>query len=327
MKSNSKSGAASTLKKIVSIKEFTVIAITVILIVFASFASTSFLSSANIKATAIGVCINGIVAIAMAICLISGNFDLSVGSILGLSSIVCVLAANSGMNIWVAAVVGIIVGGVCGLINGILIGYVGLNGFIITLAMMQMARGLVNVLTNGGSVGLNDGTGVDAFRVLGSGSIGEIPVIVIIFLICIIVSDILIRKLGVARNLFFVGSNRKTAALSGINVKFVTCLVFTLSGIICGFAGILNASRFGMATQSTGNGIEMTIISGAVVGGVSMAGGKGSVIGAALGIVMMTIISNILVILNVSIHWQDFITGLLLVMAVAFDFFSNKRSS
>jgi ribose transport system permease protein len=318
-------GFKDMLHKIREVKEFTPLVILLVIFVLSSILSPVFLTSANLRTTAIGFSTNGIVAIAVAICLISGGFDLSVGSVLGLSSIICVLLINGGVNVWLASLIALVISMLCGLVNGYLIGYIGLNGFIMTLGMQQMARGLVFVLTNGGSVGLNDAPGLDVFRFFGAGNIGNFPVIVVVFIVCVAVSDILVRRAGFARNLFFVGSNAKTAMLSGINTKKIQMLVYTLSGLISGAAGILSTGRFGMATSSTGNGIEMTILSGAVIGGVSLTGGKGTVLGAVLGVIMMSLISNVLVIMNVSVHWQSFITGAILIFAILFDALSNRK--
>ena len=308
-----------------SMKEASIIVILIALIIFASIVSPAFVTATNLRTTAIGFACNGIIAIGMTLALISGGFDLSVGSVLGLSAIVVVKLINSGCNIFLACVVGILVGLICGFINGFLIGYVKLNAFITTLGMQQMARGLVYVLTDGGSVGLDKKPGVERFRAVGSGSVGVIPTLVIVFLVCAVLGDILVRRSGIARNVFFVGSNEKTAMLSGINTRKVKTVVYTICGAVSGFAGVLTASRFGTATSSTGNGVEMAVISGAVIGGVSLVGGKGTVAGAILGVVMMSIISNILVILNVSVHWQDFITGAILILAILFDALSNRK--
>ncbi|MDD2960232.1 MAG: ABC transporter permease [Lachnospiraceae bacterium] len=317
----------SVWKKIRSMKEFSVLAILLALIVFISVMSPAFLTVTNLRTTAIGFSCNAIIAIAMTLALVSGGFDLAVGSVLGLSAVSVVVMTNSGVSIWLACIAGILVGILCGAINGLLIGYLNLNAFITTLGMQQMARGIVYVLTNGGSIGLQDAAGVEAFRYVGSGSIGSIPVLVIVCLVLVIIGDILVRRSGAARNVFFVGSNEKTAMLSGIDTKMVKTMVYVLTGALSGLAGVLTASRFGTATSSTGSGVEMTVISAAVIGGVSLSGGKGTVAGAVLGVVMMSVISNILVILNVSVHWQNFITGAILILAIIFDVLSNRKKN
>ena len=321
------SGQPSLWKRIRSMKEFSVLVILIALIVFISIMSPAFLTVTNLRTTAIGFSCNAIIAIAMTLALVSGGFDLSVGSVLGLSAVCVVVLTNNGISIWLACLVGILAGVFCGTVNGLRIGYMDLNAFITTLGMQQMARGIVYVLTNGGSIGLQDAPGVKAFRVVGSGSIGNVPVLVIVCLVLVIIGDILVRRSGVARNVFFVGSNEKTSMLSGINTRLVKTLVYVLTGALAGLAGVLTASRFGTATSSTGSGVEMTVISAAVIGGVSLSGGKGTVAGAVLGVIMMSVISNILVILNVSVHWQNFITGAILILAIIFDALSNRKKN
>ncbi len=314
-------------KRIRSMKEFSVLVILLALVVFISIMSPAFLTVTNLRTTAIGFSCNAIIAIAMTLALVSGGFDLSVGSVLGLSSVCVVVLSNSGVNIWLACIVGILAGVFCGAVNGLLIGYLNLNAFITTLGMQQMARGIVYVLTNGGSIGLKDAPGVEAFRFIGSGSFGSVPTLVVVCLILVVIGDVMVRRSGAARNVFFVGSNEKTAMLSGINTRMVKTMVYVLTGTLSGLAGVLTASRFGTATSSTGDGVEMTVISAAVIGGVSLSGGKGTVAGAVLGVIMMSVISNILVILSVSVHWQNFITGAILILAIIFDVLSNRKKN
>ena len=301
----------SAWKKIRSMKEFSVLVILLVLVLFISVLSPAFLTVTNLRTTAIGFSCNAIIAIAMTLALVSGGFDLSVGSVLGLSAVCVVVLTNNGWSVWMACIVGILVGIFCGGINGLLIGYMNLNAFITTLGMQQMARGIVYVLTNGGSIGLQDAPGVKAFRVIGSGSIGKFPVLFLVCLILVIIGDIFVRR----------------SMLSGINTKLVKTMVYVLTGALSGLAGVLTASRFGTATSSTGSGVEMTVISAAVIGGVSLTGGKGTVAGAVLGVVLMSVISNILVILNVSVHWQNFITGAILILAIIFDALSNRKKN
>lgn len=317
----------SVWKRIRSMKEFSVLVILLALVVFISIMSPAFLTVTNLRTTAIGFSCNAIIAIAMTLALVSGGFDLSVGSVLGLSSVCVVVLSNYGLNIWLACIAGIVAGVFCGAVNGLLIGYLNLNAFITTLGMQQMARGIVYVLTNGGSIGLQDAPGVEAFRFIGSGSFGSVPTLVVVCLILVVIGDVMVRRSGAARNVFFVGSNEKTAMLSGINTRMVKTMVYVLTGTLSGLAGVLTASRFGTATSSTGDGVEMTVISAAVIGGVSLSGGKGTVAGAVLGVIMMSVISNILVILSVSVHWQNFITGAILILAIIFDVLSNRKKN
>lgn len=308
-----------------SFKESTVILIIILLCAVISFSSPIFLSVDNLKTTAIGLASDGIISIGMTLALISGGFDLSVGSVMGLSAVLTSMFAGMGLNIWLAALIAVVVSLLIGLVNGIFIGKIGLNPFITTLGMMSVARGLVYVLTEGTSLSIGD---VDqTFRSLGSGSILGIPVIVIIFIILAILGDFMVRKSSPAMKVFYVGSNEKAAILSGINTGKVKLYVYLFAALMASLAGILSLSRFGVATANMGSGAEMRVISAAVIGGASLSGGEGSVFGTVLGVLLLNIINNALVLFNVSVHWQNLIAGTILILAVTIDLLSHKRKS
>ena len=212
-----------------------------------------------------------------------------------------------------------------GLINGFLIGYVGLNPFITTLGVQQIARGAVFVITGGSSISLASGRGVDAFKSIGSSEIIGIPVIVLIFIILVVIGDFLAKRSSSAMKVFYIGSNDKAAILSGINMRRVKMMVYVLTAALSAVAGILNAARFTVATSNTGSGAEMTVISAAVIGGASLSGGKGTILGAVLGVVMLSIINNALVLFNVDVNWQSLISGVILIMAILIDVLGHKR--
>jgi Ribose/xylose/arabinose/galactoside ABC-type transport systems, permease components len=306
-------------------KESTVILIIILLCAVISFSAPIFLSVDNLKTTAIGLASDGIISIGMTLALISGGFDLSVGSVMGLSAVLTALFAGMGLNIWLSALLAVGVSLLIGLINGIFIGKIGLNPFITTLGMMSIARGLIYVLTQGTSLSIND-TDL-SFRSLGSGSLFGIPVIVIIFIILAILGDFMVRKSSPAMKVFYVGSNEKAAILSGINTGKVKLYVYLFAALMASIAGILSLSRFGVATANMGNGAEMRVISAAVIGGASLSGGEGSVFGTVLGVLLLNIINNALVLFNVSVHWQNLIAGTILILAVTVDLLSHKRKS
>ncbi len=324
MSSNVK-GSAGFWKKAKSHKEMTVILIIVVLAVVLSIAKPVFLTGENLKTTLIGMACDGIIAIGMTLALISGGFDLSVGSVMGLSAVAAAtLATAAGLNIWVAAIVALIIAVGIGLANGLLIGKVGLNPFITTLGMMSIARGLVFVMTDGSSVSINTLSDT-SFRVIGSGTIGGFPVIVIIFLALVVFGQFMVSKSSAVMKVFYVGSNEKAAKLSGINVSKVKTLVYMVTGLLAGVAGILALSRFGVATASLGDGVELSVISAGVIGGASLSGGEGSVVGSVLGVLLLSLISNALILFNVSVNWQDLISGLILILAVTIDLMSHKK--
>lgn len=324
MSTKTHSSIGQLFHRLKNFKEFTITVIIIILVIGIAVNSPIFLSGANIRTTAIGLSCYGIVAIGMTIALISGGFDLSVGSVMGLSAVLTVMLANEGVNVWLAGLAAMVVCLLIGGLNGVLIGKCGLNAFITTLGIQQIARGAVFVMTKGGSMRFRPGGDIDVFQVIGKGSLFGIPIIVIIFLVLAIVGDFLVKRTSAAMKVFYIGSNEKAAILSGINTKRVKIVVYILTAGLSAFAGVLTAARFGVATSNTGSGTEMIVISAAVIGGASLSGGKGTILGAVLGVVMLNIINNALVLFNVSVYWQSFISGVILICAILIDQISNR---
>ncbi len=311
--------------RLLDIRETMVLLIIIIISVLLSLASPFFLTADNLRTTAIGLSADGIIVIGMTIALISGGFDLSVGSMVGLSGAIVAAMFVSGINIWMGVIVAIVICGALGLVSGLFIGKVGINPFIITLAMMSIARGCAYVITSGSPISLKNAP--ESFLSLGRGEVLGIPVMVIIFIAFVVVGDILLRKSSPLRKVFYTGSNEKAAILSGINTKRVKVLVYFSSALLAAFAGVLSLARFGVATPTSGDGTEMRVISAAIIGGTSLNGGEGSVFGAVLGIILLNIISNALVLLKISVYWQELISGLILLLAVTIDFINHKRKA
>lgn len=307
-----------------SYKETTVTLVTFLLIVLVSIFSPVFLTADNIKTTAIGLSCDGIIAIGMTLALISGGFDLSVGSVMGLAAVVSATLFNSGMNIWLAVLLAV---GLCtfvGFLNGVLIGKVGINPFITTLAMMEIARGAIYIITSGTPISVTGAS--QSFDFIGNGDLAGIPMIVLIFLILVVIGHLFVCRSTAAMDVFYVGSNEKAAKLSGINTGNVKLFVYTFSAFVASLAGILSLARFAVATADMGNGSEMRVISAAVIGGASLSGGEGSVIGSVLGVIMLNIINNALVLFNVSVNWQNLIAGVILLLAVTVDVVGHRQS-
>jgi len=311
--------------KVKGFKELTVLLIVILLCVIISIAEPVFLSIDNIKTTAIGLASDGIIAIGMTVALISGGFDLSVGSIMGLSAVFTATFVSMGMDIWFAVAISLLLCLMIGALNGTLIGKVGLNPFITTLGMMTIARGAVYVLTQGRALSIGDNAA--SFRFLGNGTIIGIPVIIMIFIVLTIIGDFIVKKSSPSMKVFYVGSNEKAAILSGINTGKVKLVVYIATAFMASIAGLLSLARFGVATANMGSGSEMRVISAAVIGGASLSGGEGSVLGTVLGVLMLNIINNALVLFNVSVHWQNLIAGTILIIAVTIDVLSHKKKT
>lgn len=316
-------GKKSFFGKLRDFREGTLILIILVLCVLLWILSPSFLTASNLKSVAVGFSIDAIVVVGMALVIISGGIDLSVGSVLALSAVVIASLYANGTPLIFAVFAGIGTSAVCGLFNAFFIGIQKMAPFIVSLAMMSIARGMCYIITQGRSISLT-GMLPAGFKSLGSGHILGIPIIVIILVIVIVISDILFRKSPILRQVFYTGSNDKAATYSGVNVTKVRFGVYLACSLLCGFAGMLMFSRFSYASASAGGGMELTMIAGCVIGGVSMEGGEGTVLGSVLGIILLALITNGLVLLNISVYWQTFISGIILILAVWLDYSRNK---
>ena len=311
------------IKKLLGFRESTLFFILLVVGIIMSFLSPYFLTAGNIKTTILSFAINGIVAIGMSIVLISGGIDLSVGSVMAFTGAITGAIFQVGGNIWIASLIGIIISMLIGSVNMFFITKIGLSPFITTLAMTGIARGVTYVVTKGLPLSLYSMP--NNFKFLGSGNIGPIPFVIILFVLLIIVSDFMVRKSTIFRKVFYVGSNSKAAKFSGIRVNRTIAFVYILSSLLAGIAGILQIARFATATPSSSIGVEMQAISACVIGGASLAGGEGSILGSVFGIALLSVISSSLVLLNISVYWQELISGVILLLAVSIDYITHKK--
>jgi len=288
--------------------------------IFLSLYTESFTRTGNLRALLLGLSSIAIIATGMTVALVSGGFDLSVGSVFALGGVVGALVARGGADPLMALLAGVLTGTLVGLINGLIITKVGINPLITTLGMMGVARGATFVITQGSPVG-----GLpETFRAIGQGSTLGIPNPVLIALIVIIVMDFLMRRAAIMRNVYYVGGNENAARLSGIPVDRLKIGVYMLSGTFAAFAGVISVSRFAVASPSEGLGFELMAISAAVIGGASLAGGQGTVFGALLGVLLVSLANNGMVLLRVPVYWQQLVSGLILLLAVGFDTITQR---
>jgi ribose transport system permease protein len=313
-------------KMVAEFREINLIVIILVLGVVLSFASPAFLTAMNLRSVGIGFATNCIVVIGMALVIIGGGIDLSVGSVLCLSCAFSGYLVYNGVPMVWASLAGIVSSILCGVFCGFLISYHNMPPFIVSMSMMSIARGIAYILTTGTSISLI-GKLPAGFKFIGSGSIGPAPFIVVICIIMGLIADVLFRKLPLLRLVYYVGSNEKAAAFSGIKVKKVKLYVYIISALLSGLAGQLFLSRFSYATPVAGNGLELIMIAGCVIGGVSMEGGEGTVLGSILGVVMLSLINNALILLNISVYWQQFVSGCILITAVWLDYYRVRRAN
>ncbi len=267
---------------------------------------------------------NLLLACGMTMVIILGGIDLSVGSIIALSGVLAAgCVSRYGMSIPAAFAVGIVIGIVFGLFNGFVISKTTIPPFIVTLATMNIARGLAGVYTGGSPVRVVS----KEWQWIGAGYVSGIPVPVIIMVIVFILSVFILNRTKMGRYIYAVGGNPLAARFSGIDVSQVKFVVYTYSGIMAGIAGIILASRMYSGQPTAGEGAEMDAIAAVVVGGTSMAGGSGKLSGTLIGALIIGILNNGLNLMNVNSFWQTVVKGVVILLAVMIDFFRNKNKA
>ena len=307
----------SVFSRLTQIRELTIALVIVLLMIILSLVSPTFLTADNLITTVLGIVMMGIISVGMTIALVSGGFDLSVGSVMSMSGVLAGMLALNGMNIWLAALIALIASFLSGMITGLFIGKVKINPFIMTLGMQGVIQGVAYVITQGAPLSV---TGMaPSFLFLGQGSILGIPTLIWIMLIIVLIGDYLMRHAVVARKVYYLGSNENAAFLSGIAVSQVKTWIYIMTALLAGLAGILTLSRFSVAAPTAGVGMELQAIAACIIGGASLMGGEGTVLGALLGSILVGTVNDALVLLNVSVYWQSLVTGLVLIGAVTFD--------
>ena len=287
-----------------------IIGVLVILCVVVALATDKFLTPSNIISVLRQISINTYIALGMTLIIILGHIDLAVGAIVAMSGTLTVgFVVNQGLPIGVAIAAGIIIGVVAGLKFRV-------PAFIITMAMMNVCNGIAYVYSGGQSTRITD----KFFIAIGTGYLFNIiPLPVVYMIILIIVFSFLLSKTKFGTYVYAIGGNREAARLSGVPIKKVEIIVFTLSGALAAFAGLVLASRMYSGQPSVGSGYEMDAIAACVLGGTSMAGGRGRISGTVFGAMVIGIISNGLNLIGVSSYWQLIVKGLIIACAVVLD--------
>lgn len=311
--------------RLASMREAGLIVIILALCIAMSFASPHFLTWGNFRAMLMSFSIEGIVVVGMTILLIVGGIDLSVGSVVCFSMVVSGALFLAGLDPWTASLIGIGVSALIGAAMGFFVTVVGLNHFITSLAAMVIVRGMCLVITKGTPLSLF--TLPPSFKAIGQGNFHGLPYVIIIFVVVVAIFDFLLRRATAFRKVFYTGSNEKAAQFSGIKTKQVKFWVTVLCSTLAGLAGVIYMARFGAATPTFGAGMELNIIAAAVIGGASLNGGSGTIFGAILGMALLSVVTSSLILLDVSVYWQDMIKGCILLAAVSIDHFLHRKKS
>lgn len=311
------------LKQLTQFREFFLVIIILVLGLGVSLRSEVFLTRDNLLALLLGLAVESIVAVGMTILMVSGGFDLSVGSTMAMTGAVAAYCLAGGIPVPLSIAIALTVGAVIGVANGLIIARVGINPFITTLGMMSIIRGVLLVITHGTNI-----TGLpESFKVIGQGNLCGIQYPIIIAALLLIVGDVALRKTRFLRQNYYLGGNEKAARLSGIPVGALKVFNYALIGFLAALAGVVMTARLGSASVTAGTGLELKVIAAVIIGGASLQGGEGTVLGAFLGALLMAVLMNALTLLGVDVYWNTLVTGATLLLAVFIDTVSRRRGA
>ncbi|TRY18999.1 ABC transporter permease [Tessaracoccus rhinocerotis] len=292
-----------------------IFAVLILLCAFMAVMAPSFLSIDNGLNVARSVSINAILAAGMTMIIITAGIDLSVGSILAVSGVAGVLLFVSGTPSILAVLGGILVGAFAGFINGAFVAWLALPAFIVTLGSMTYLRGIAYSLLEGQPLIASD----LGYRGIGNGAVAGIPTPVVVMVVVYVVFWFILERTTFGRHVYAVGGNIEAARLAGINVKRVLAWVYTIAGAAAGLAGIIFSARVLSAQPTAGESYELDAIAAVVLGGTSLMGGRGRILGTLVGALIIGVLSNGLVLMNVPFFYQLIVKGLVIVLAVAID--------
>lgn len=292
-------------------------AVFVVICLFFSLSSEFFLTWNNLSNVLRQSSINGILAIGVTYVILTGGIDLSVGSILALAGVVAgsMLTLTAGLPIALGLAVGLLVGAACGLVNGILVAFLRLPSFVATLGMLSMARGLTLIFTDGRPIP----NLLPAFKWLGGGTLLGLPTPAIILFVVFLIAWAVLRHTTFGRYIYAVGGNQRAAKASGVRVQVILTSAYVVSGALAGLAGLLLTARTTAALPQAGIGYELDAIAAVVIGGTSLAGGRGMLIGSLFGALIIGTLNNGMDLLGISSNYQQFLKGAIIIIAVIFD--------
>lgn len=319
-------GAARTVSSrvgsVLGAREAGLAGVLLLLVIFLSLRSPYFLTSGNLTVVGRQASLSLIIAIGMTFVILAGAIDLSVGSTVALVSILTgEFMVSMGLPPTIAVLLAI-VGGICvGLVNGALVAATAIPAFVVTLGTLAVARGLALGITQGETIsGLPAG-----FLVLGQGSFAGIPNPVWIAGIIAVIAHLVLARTRFGRNIFFIGSNEQAAALSGIRVRRTKVAIFVIAAGLAALEAVIETARLTVGQPSAGNGYELVAIGAVVIGGASLFGGEGSILGTVLGTILLALIQDGLILLGISAYWQQVFSGTIVIGAVALNLWRQRR--
>lgn len=296
--------------------------VTLIVLFFGLWAaSPHFLTPTNLSSVIRQTAVINIMALGMTMIIICGGIDLSVGSILAMGGLLGTMAMEKGWPIPAGVAVGILTGMICGLVNGVLATRLKINPFIVTLGTLGIIRGLALIISNGLPVHQLP----KAFSYLGEGTVLKVPFVLFILVACAFLVHVILEHSKLGRYAFAIGSNAEAALYAGVDIGLVTATIYTLGGMLTGLAGMVEASRLMTGQPTAGQGYELQAIAAVVIGGGSLRGGEGTVVGTLVGAFIMGLLANGSDLLGISPYLQQAIIGGVIILAVAVDELRKRR--
>ncbi len=290
-------------------------------IIMTLFYPREFLNPVVLKTTVLAMSSIAVIAVGMTILLVSGGFDLSVGSVVTFAGVAAALVLKSGQPWILAMVTAVLCGGVIGLGNGLMIAKLRINPFITTLGMMIFVRGLATIVSGGSNIPIMD----DGYKWIGQASVAGVQNPIWMCLACVLCGDFLLRKSRYFRQNYYIGGNEHAAVLSGIPVVRIKIQNYILSGALAAIAGILLSARLGNGSLTVGINMEFKTVTAAIIGGCALTGGKGTVLGSFFGAMLMATIDTAINIMPVDSYWQEIVTGIVLIFAIIVDSIGKKE--
>ncbi|SEA71875.1 MAG: L-arabinose ABC transporter permease AraH [Paraburkholderia sp.] len=304
------------------VTEYSLIVIFVLMFLTMSLTVDHFFSIENMLGLALSISQIGMVSCTMMFCLASRDFDLSVGSTVAFAGVLCAMVLNATGNTFIAIVAAVLAGGVIGFVNGAVIAYLRINALITTLATMEIVRGLGFIVSHGQAVGVSS----DTFIALGGLSFFGVSLPIWVTLLCFIVFGVMLNQTVYGRNTLAIGGNPEASRLAGINVERTRVWIFLIQGAVTALAGVILASRITSGQPNAAEGFELNVISACVLGGVSLLGGRATISGVVIGVLIMGTVENVMNLLNIDAFYQYLVRGAILLAAVMLDQLKNRGS-
>jgi ribose transport system permease protein len=313
-------------------RELGVFIFLILLAIVLTTQSEKFLTARNLLNVGRAASLVGIIAVGETFVIISGEFDISVGSIFGLAGVLAAFLMELNYNPWLAVAIALAAGLACGLLNGVLVTFGRIPSFIVTLGTLNVFRSLALILTDGRSANPLQGdlprSILDPFFFLGQGMLFDVvPMQLVFMLLLMVIFGFVLHNTIFGFRVFAVGGSARAAAISGVDARWIKIMAFVLSGFAAAVAGVLNYAFLGLSEPTYGVGLELDVLAAVIIGGASLTGGAGSMFGTLVGAILLGVIRNGLVLLSVPAWWQTFFIGAVIILAVGADRWLAARRS